>query len=71
MKAEEIRGRSTDDIRSMISDMQRRLFELRMFGHTEESSDVHEANKIRRDIARCKSILSEMAHQGAAESGAQ
>lgn len=60
MKANEIRGRSLQDVRNLMKEMQRHLFELRLYGQTEETPDVRETRKIRRDIARCKTIMHEM-----------
>ena len=60
MKTSEIRGRSREDILTLMKDLQNRLFELTSFGPTEENPDSGEPLKLRRDIARCKTILTEM-----------
>lgn len=66
MKASEIRGRSREDIEAQIAELQRRLFSLNLLGHQKEKSDVKEKLKIRRDIARCRTILRQMESQAPA-----
>jgi large subunit ribosomal protein L29 len=64
MKASEIRGRTVEDVQALLAELQRRLFDLNIVGQTEENADAHERTKIRRDIARCKTILRQKALAG-------
>ena len=57
MKGSEMRGLSKEDLIALKQNMVKRVFELKVYGSNEESPDVKEHQKLRRDIARCKTFL--------------
>ncbi len=63
MKAKELRTKSADDLQKELLAVRRAQFGLRMQLATQQSTNVSEARKLRRDIARIKTILTEKARQ--------
>jgi large subunit ribosomal protein L29 len=59
MKTQEIRGKSPEDIHDLVEDCKERLFKLRFAGVTEKVENPAEIRKLRRTIARCKTVLKE------------
>ena len=57
MTAKEIREKSTDALRHELTDQQKHLFDLRSQAVTEKLEDPSQLLKVRRDIARMKTIL--------------
>ena len=64
MKAYELRGKQPDELRRQLRDLQEQLTEFKMSWQTEENPDTNEKRKIKRDIARIKTVLREMEQQG-------
>ena len=60
MKAYELRGKQPDELRRQLRDLQEQLTEFKMSWQTEENPDTNEKRKIKRDIARIKTVLREM-----------
>ena len=60
MKASEIRKMSVNDINSKIAEIKTELFELRMKQATGSLEKPHMINKLRKDVARMKTVLTEM-----------
>ena len=60
MRASELRGRDRHDIERELQDLQRELSNLRLKWQTEENPDTSRPARLRRDIARCKTVLREM-----------
>jgi large subunit ribosomal protein L29 len=60
VKANELRGRDADDLRRELEGLHRQLFELRFQWQAEEKPDTSVRRKLRRDIARIKTVLREM-----------
>lgn len=60
MRASELRGQSRDDLQQQVQQLQQELFDLRFQWQGEESPDTSRKRKIRRDIARVKTVLREM-----------
>ncbi len=59
MKAEELKGKSTDELKKMLLDMRKEQFNLRFQlsgGQLENSAQMR---KIRRDIARVKTFITQ------------
>ncbi|MFO8008958.1 MAG: 50S ribosomal protein L29 [Candidatus Brocadiia bacterium] len=67
MRAAELRGRDPQDLRRELGELQRELFELDFQWQAEENPDTSRRGRLRRDIARYKTVLREM--ELAAESG--
>lgn len=59
MKAKEIRDMSVEDIDKELLDLRREQFNLRMQMATGQAARTHEFGRIRKDIARLKTVLRE------------
>ena len=60
MKASDIRKMSVEDINKKIVEAKNELFELRMKQATGSLEKPHMINKLRKDVARMKTVLAEM-----------
>ncbi len=60
MKTSEIRKMSVEDINKKIVEVKNELFELRMKQATGSLEKPHMINKLRKDVARMKTVLTEM-----------
>jgi large subunit ribosomal protein L29 len=67
MKAEELRQKSVDELNEELVALRREQFNLRMQQASGELSHHHEHRRVRKDIARVKTILGEFA-RGAGDS---
>jgi large subunit ribosomal protein L29 len=76
MRAEEIREMTPEDIKSRVAELEEERFRLRFRSATETLENPLRLRTIRRDIARLKTVLTEMASgkgataNSAAEKGA-
>ncbi|GAB6139403.1 50S ribosomal protein L29 [Methylosoma difficile] len=61
MKASELRQKSKDELQSLLNDLSREKFTLRMQKATGQLSKSHQVKVVRRDVARIQTILKEMA----------
>lgn len=61
MRASEIREMNPDELGDQLETLERRLFEIRTQAVTEKLEDPTQLNKIRKDIARIKTIQRERA----------
>jgi large subunit ribosomal protein L29 len=68
MKAKEIRDLTAEQIDKELLDLRREQFNLRMQAATGQGVRPHEFGRIRKDIARLKTILRERESQGKSES---
>ena len=59
MTARELRAKSDDELRKELLDMHREAFNLRMQKGMGQLSRPDQVRKLRRDVARLKTILSE------------
>ncbi|RUM54606.1 MAG: 50S ribosomal protein L29 [Methylococcus sp.] len=64
MKANEIREKSRDELDSLLGDLYREQFNLRMQKGSGQLSKNDRVKSVRRDIARVKTILHEMTEAG-------
>ncbi len=60
MKAADLRSRSIDELNEELVALRREQFNLRMQQATGEHPHVHEHTRVRRDIARVKTVLNEL-----------
>ena len=68
MNATEIReGHTTEELQKLVAELRRKLWKARFDNHTNQLDDTSEIKKIRRDIARAKTILTEREKQKASE----
>jgi large subunit ribosomal protein L29 len=63
MKAAELRVKSVEDLKSELTELLRAQFSLRMQVATQQLSKVDQIGKVRRDIARVRTVLAEKARQ--------
>lgn len=61
MKASEIRERSTDELETLEKDLVRELWQARFDNHTNQLDDTAKVRRLRRDIARVKTIRTQRA----------
>ncbi len=59
MKISELRGRSDTDLRGEITGLLREAFNLRMQKGTGQVPRPHQFGRIRKDVARIKTVLAE------------
>lgn len=59
MKVEEIRNLAVPDLEAEILKMRERLFKFRFHAKNEEMQRAGEIRLLRRDIARCRTVLRE------------
>ena len=59
MKAEEIRALSTEELAKQLESVHRELFDLRFRAATKQLANNREIARVRREIARMKTIMRE------------
>ena len=63
MKASELRAKNPDELRQELNDLLKAQFSLRMQVATQQLTNNSQIGKVRRDIARVRTILNEKARQ--------
>ncbi|ACT49558.1 MULTISPECIES: 50S ribosomal protein L29 [Methylovorus] len=63
MKASDLRNKSVDELNNELIDLRRAQFSLRMQLSTQQLNKVDQVSKVRRDIARVRTVLAEKAKQ--------
>jgi len=63
MKAAELRTKSVDELKAELSSLLKAQFSLRMQLATQQSTKTDQLRKVRRDIARIRTVLTEKARQ--------
>ncbi|UOA09313.1 50S ribosomal protein L29 [Methylobacter sp. S3L5C] len=61
MKASELRQKSKDELGTMLLDLSRERFNLKMQKGTGQLSKPDQVKKVRRNVARIHTILNQMA----------
>ncbi len=59
MKASELRAKSADEMKKELMELLRAQFSLRMQLSTQQTNKTHELRKVRRDIARVRTLMHE------------
>jgi large subunit ribosomal protein L29 len=59
MKAGELRAKSAEDLQGELTELLRAQFGLRMQKATQQLSNNSQMRKVRRDIARVRTVLAE------------
>ena len=59
MKAEELKGKTTDELKKMLLDMRKEQFNLRFQLSGGQLENTVQMRKIRRDIARVKTFINQ------------
>jgi large subunit ribosomal protein L29 len=66
MNASELRGKSVDELKQELQGLLREQFNLRMQKGTGQLSRPDQVRKVRRNIARVKTVINEKAKAGGA-----
>ena len=61
MKASELRAKKGDELQKELNDLLRAQFGLRMQHATQQLSNTSQMKKVRRDIARVRTVVREKA----------
>jgi large subunit ribosomal protein L29 len=61
MKAKELRAKSPDELANELQSLLRDQFRLRMNKATQQLTNISQIRKVRRDIARVRTLLNEKA----------
>ena len=59
MKASELRAKSGDELKKELGDLLKAQFSLRMQLATQQLANTSQVSKVRRDIARVRTVLKE------------
>jgi len=60
MNAADLRSKSVDELNAELVALRREQFNLRMQQATGELAQVHQHSRVRKDIARVKTVLNEL-----------
>lgn len=63
MKATDLRAKSVDELNAELIELRRAQFSLRMQLATQQLNKVDQLGKVRKDVARVKTVLTEKAKQ--------
>ncbi len=66
MKAKVLRDQSVDELKQTLGTLEEQLFKLRFQRSTGQIEDPTKIRRVRRDIARVLTVLSERRHEGRA-----
>jgi large subunit ribosomal protein L29 len=69
MKAKELRGKGSAELREELLKLRREQFNLRMAQASGQAAKPDQFGKVRRNIARVKTVLGEQARVGAGNRG--
>ena len=61
MKANELRAKNGDDLQKELNELLRAQFGLRMQHATQQLANTSQIRKVRRDIARARTVIREKA----------
>jgi len=61
MKAAELRGKSQDELQQELTSLLKAQFSLRMQKATQQLTNTSQLGKVRRDIARVRTLLAQKA----------
>ncbi len=61
MKASELRAKSNDELQKELGDLLKAQFGLRMQAATQQLGNTSQIKKVRRDIARVRTLMKEKA----------
>jgi large subunit ribosomal protein L29 len=63
MKATDLRAKSVEELNAELIELRRAQFSLRMQVATQQLNKVDQLGKVRKDVARVKTVLAEKAKQ--------
>jgi large subunit ribosomal protein L29 len=67
MRAEDLRTKSADELSEELLGLRREQFNLRMQRATGQLSRPHEYNRVKKDIARVKTVMAELGAKSTSE----
>ena len=59
MKASELRAKSDEDLKKELNDLLKAQFGMRMQHATQQLANTSQLNKVRKDIARVRTVMKE------------
>ncbi|MFZ9406151.1 MAG: 50S ribosomal protein L29 [Burkholderiaceae bacterium] len=62
MKAKELRSKGNDELNKELTELMRAHFSLRMQIATQQMNNTAQLRKVRRDIARVRTVINEKAN---------
>lgn len=65
MKAEELKGKTSDELKKMLVEMRKEQFNLRFQKSGGQLENTAQMRKVRRDIARVKTMLTQQQKEAA------
>ena len=65
MKANELRAKSVDELNAELIELRRAQFSMRMQLATQQLNKVDQIRKVRRDVARVRTVLAEKSKSSA------
>jgi large subunit ribosomal protein L29 len=71
MKATDLRNKSVDELNNELIELRRAQFSMRMQLATQQLNKVDQVSKVRRDIARVRTVLAEKAKSAKADQAKQ
>jgi large subunit ribosomal protein L29 len=71
MKATDLRNKSVDELNGELIELRRAQFSMRMQLATQQLNKVDQVSKVRRDIARVRTVLAEKAKSAKADQAKQ
>lgn len=69
--AKELRAKSSADLQKELLELRREQFNLRMARATGQAAKPHDFTRVRRDIARLKTVAAEQRRASAANAGSK
>ncbi len=70
MKAKDLRSKDSAALAKELTDLQQAHFKLRMQAGTQQLANSSQLGKVRKDIARVKTVINEAARKSAASQAA-
>ncbi len=67
MKIDELRGKSREDLKETLLELRREQFNLRMQRASGQLGQTDQIKKVRRDIARVKTVMTDLRKAAATE----
>jgi len=64
-KSKELRERTSEDLAQLVKELERDLWKSRFDNHTNQLDDTAKVSRLRKDVARVKTILSERTRSAA------
>jgi large subunit ribosomal protein L29 len=71
MKAKELRAKSTGELQEELLKLRREQFNLRMAQASGQTAKADQFGKVRRNVARVKTVMGEQVRAGTANKGSK